>query len=337
MLRLRTRSASYKHYHQNTRTGSIIGDASGSSVRESFYDHDPGPGSCDHVELPLCSCTAAASDESRFVISGQPLGPTDIVELEKQVYKHLYQLNWDKLPTSNQAGIIQILAEMDETLDLLLGQSLSYGAFRWGVKPLLSDLKAAGNTLKKLSQDLSDFYYADEYIVPVRSNVVHPTSNWFIGGEGLAYIRQSGRADMSFQHPGAILLDRLGFHPDIATAWDLVPYSFVLDYIYPISDYLESFRLGGWVKAIFLVGWLTIKWDLKLTIYNSDPAYRLVMNPFSSLIGNYSRFQRWPIMATLTPPPAGDLPVLERPTLREAFDTAYLAAQRAKIPGLSRL
>jgi len=51
------------------------------------------------------------------------------------------------------------------------------------------------------------------------------------------------------------LLDTIGFHPDLNTAWDLIPYTFLINDAFAVADALDSLWPRGWVRSIPLHGW----------------------------------------------------------------------------------
>lgn len=174
-------------------------------------------------------------------------------------------LNWKKLESSSDFGLIQALAELDDSVAIFtrrFWQQLSYGSLTWGVMPFLSDLQALIDQAQSLARRVGGdpMQYEEQvnstYTVPVVFAAGNGT--W----EGTLELDVTTRHTGVVTLPGAGILegfDRLGFHPDVATAWDLVPLSFVVDYLLPIGDVLERFSDRGWVKAVNFTGWQTHK------------------------------------------------------------------------------
>lgn len=117
--------------------------------------------------------------------------------------------------------------------------------------PFVNDLKNILELVKNLGDDISasnyEFKTGFKKSIPDTYNV-----------EGT--ILTQGTVDLSVNHEAAIWLDRLGFHPDIGTAWDLVPLSFVVDWILPVGDFLSSLHTRGWVRQVRFNGWRSIKY-----------------------------------------------------------------------------
>jgi hypothetical protein len=204
--------------------------------------------------------------------------------------KAINSLNWGKLPTSTSTGLIQLIAEFDDTVATFTKKfwsSLSYGSFKWGVMPLISDLMGIANALKNLNQALDSFKYHDTMEVDLTQPAPSSGVGFYIAS-GTAKVTKNGKGDISFQHPGAIALDRLGFHPRLSTAWDLVPLSFMVDYILPIGEMLSSYESSGWIGAVYFKGWLTIKAEYFTVNYNF--AASSVTCPPASV----KQFFRWP-------------------------------------------
>lgn len=290
---------------------------------EEFFSESSYPGSCacTHWKADSLNIRTVAPNGSVETFIGHPADPC-LNSLLSQVQESLYALNWDKLPTSTGAGLIQLIAEFDDTVaafTLKFWRSLSYGSFTWGVLPLVSDLKAIGKALSNLNKALEDFNYADSFDV----NLTSPQNTDGVSfriQSGTATVRKSGRGDISFQHPGALALDKLGFHPGLATVWDLVPLSFLIDYILPIGDFLSSYETSGWVQAIWFKGWVTIDATYQVVFDHTYPGYT----------GNYptasvTTFIRFPYIGTLTEVPhRSDPPGLALPTLKQLFDLLYV-------------
>lgn len=238
------------------------------------------------------------------------------------------RLNWGKIPSSSQFGLIQFFAELDDTLLLFTKRfwsQLNYGSFTWGVLPFLNEVQSLVKTVDYLGRNISAFDYEDEYTrtIPVKDYI--PTPGWSYSGTIQARYRLTGKADISFQHPGSILLDRLGFHPDLSTAWDLVPLSFVVDWLLPIGDYLESLRGGGWVKTAFFTGWQTVKADISAVATHTE-----LDRPTSDC--SYTVFSRTPSSIPLFVPQTPDkVPDLKLPNFRQLFNMIYLAGLGRKL------
>lgn len=129
---------------------------------------------------------------------------------------NINSLNWQKLATSNKAGLLQNLAELDDTVAMFgskLLKSASYGGYKWGWAPLLSDVAAVNDTVNKVKQfppglpqpydDTNDFTVKRYFGDPKEPGTRLVT--W----------------DVSVRHKGSVTVDNnllsyydfLGFHP----------------------------------------------------------------------------------------------------------------------------
>lgn len=226
-------------------------------ISETFNDRVPGPCECFHELYPLQFRDYIYNGKT-YQVYGQPWSMYN--DIQPLVSDKLYSLNWAKLPSSTQAGLIQIIAEIDDTIamfSLKFLRQLSYGAVTWGVMPFVSELIAVTKAVINLAQNLRLVEYEDEYSFNVSTPKVLV---------GLHYrqtvakvvVHRNGVIDMESIDPILKILDYIGLHPDLATAWDLVPLSFVVDYLLPIGNFLESFR-SGWVQAVYFKGWVSWK------------------------------------------------------------------------------
>lgn len=238
------------------------------------------------------------------------------------------KLNWGKLPTSTEFGLIQMFAELDDSLALFtkrFWKQLSYGSFTWGVLPFVSEMKGLLEGIANLGKNTADFEYGDIHEQSVAYDRWVPApGNAMTGTLDLKFSNQ-GRADISFQDGASQWLDRLGFHPDLNTAWDLVPLSFVLDWFLPVGSFLDSLRSDGWVKVAVFNGWQSCKWTWKGTFYDTN------VTPNPSCPFEVSGYTRYPSSTILTVPTKVDIPSLTEPTRLQMFNTAYIAANMAGV------
>lgn len=295
---------------------------------EYISDSVPGPCSCLHY-----SYDAGLDFRSRVTNVSQPAfsccenfkPATNYTDVLDSIAPRLNSLEWNRLPSSTELGLIQLFAEIDDTIALFtrrFWQQLSYGSFTWGVVPFVSDLVATAEAVSNLAENISSFAYETSERLPVELRVPWgPTSHEDCTGS--CTVRRTGLGDISFQHFGSRALDWLGFHPDLATAWDLIPFSFVVDYLLPIGDYLESFRQGGWVQTMVFTGWLTIKCDVSIT-HKFYGSWALPYEATSRL----RMFSRSSVSDVLVVQPNTEGINFEMPSLREMFNMLYLLIGR---------
>jgi len=174
------------------------------------------------------------------------------------------ELDWSHLPTSSKFNALVIALEFDDNINAIqraMKHDLDVGTIAYGFVPLISDLEALYNAAKRLTanfvlQDQPSYY--DRTPVSIDTGMV-PN----IGREKLTgSILFSGKIEYP-SSPILGVLDSVGFHPDLATLWELIPLSFLVDAILPIGDFLESFRQGGWVKAVYFQGRRTFKGEFE--------------------------------------------------------------------------
>jgi len=218
---------------------------------------------------------------------------------------------------------------MDQTVamfGLRFWQSLNYGAINWGILPLISDVKAILRIIANLETNLRDFAYKTSTKEDHDFDVTQGGDR-FHGTQYCTY-HYIGRGDLGVGREAQILLDRLGFMPDIATAWDLIPFSFVVDYLFPVGDYLESFRAGGWVRSFTFHGWLSCT----RVVAGTWSAYESTPMPVSAEY-KYRTYDRWAVsnyfLSTAT---EVNEPTLKLPSFRQMFNMWWLfnEARRAR-------
>lgn len=243
--------------------------SSGSYTTEYFAESSyPGSNNCYHYRFkPYTGFYVVAGGYPHYWENTTHLLPRPDSEfgtgmpLSAKGHRAMTALNWEKLPTSSKFGILQFLAELDDTLKtftLKFWKSLSYGSFTWGVLPLVQDVQAVSETIANLSAGIGKLVpYEDEIKFHDTVDLVGVYDTYTCNSD--VTVRQSGF--VSYPDGTEILqsYDSFGFHPDLSTAWDLVPLSFVVDYLLPVGDWLDSLRHKGWCRTMNFSGWSTIR------------------------------------------------------------------------------
>lgn len=181
-----------------------------------------------------------------------------------------HSLNWKKLTSSNEAGLLQNLAELDDTVAMMtvgIAKSMSYGGYQWGWKPLIADSLAVIDVVKRCAK------FPPGAPQPyVDSNVITKVVN--IGGPGLfadatVTVKRTEKLDGFVTVPLDILsyYDFLGFHPKPSLIWDLIPLSFAIDWFLPIGDMIAQMEPAqGWVKSVSFTGWKMVTHEYTETV-----------------------------------------------------------------------
>lgn len=251
-----------------------------------------------------------------------------VAALRQFLTSQLTAVGWDTLPSSTDFGLLQFLAELDDTLLLFSKRfwaSLTYGSFTWGVLPFVSDLKAILETVAELSHYLNSLQYEDDINIAVDLPVdIYPPEYHFLIYKGDARVRKSGTLHFGNMSKQALFwLDAIGFHPDLATVWDLVPLSFVVDWLLPVGDFLSSLHQRGWVKSVAFKGWVTWKFTGTFSerISSSHPAAS-PQTLFSGVKVDY--FERWFVDGVMPVYTSSDEIDFDLPTIKELFNIFYI-------------
>lgn len=256
--------------------------------------------------------------------------PTDWRLLNRVVAAVPPVLPWDKLPSSSRFSLIQFFAELDETLLLFTKKflkNISYGSFTWGVMPFISDIQAVLETIENLSVDLNDFPFEATSSIEVNLDRLSDDAPdcRLTGSHHIV-----GRASVPTGAELRILLDRLAFHPDLATAWDLIPLSFVIDYFLPIGDQLQSLVNRGWINQVDFTGWRSLKLFGKGGI--SAPPRQNISVFYLPPEDNIQIYFRDRIDSSVPVDiyPPNDSEWLQLPSFTQLFNTLYIILSRRK-------
>lgn len=132
--------------------------------------------------------------------------------------------------------------------------------YQWAALPLLSDLKSLYNSVQSTynGQFARELEMLNGKRTTRRFQVNRETRSYRF--EGSAVLQGRVIVDPNSMPSSAggsplnslkILLDELGVHPDLRTVWDIVPLSFVVDYLIPVGDTLEKVHPRGWFSPQF--------------------------------------------------------------------------------------
>lgn len=234
-------------------------------------------------------------------------------------------LNWDKLPTSSKFGLIQLLAELDESI-LIFGRkfwrSLTYGSFTWGVLPFVSEINQILKSVVRLATDTDGKHpYEDSIILDASGQATAlGKQNWELIGTA----RLSGSVKFDITDVRS-LLDFVGFQPSLSTAWDLIPLSFLVDYLIPVGSVLDRFSNKGWVTSLYFEGWQTLKYTVRYGCsrkeHGMNPNYHVDNTGFNHVKTYFERnFIKEQVVVDQQDGPA----VFEFPSFTELFNLLYV-------------
>jgi len=197
-------------------------------------------------------------------------------------------------------------------LNYELGPAEFWLSLQYGWRPLLSDIFGA---IDALNSDWSDY--------PPLLSVIR-TRTWNKPDQPVGAIRTKGQVKMGcevklyYQIDNDLIhfLGSLGLTNPALIAWELVPFSFVLDWFVPIGTWLEA--LGAKHLGISYVGgYMTTFANADFTAEFSDGAY-LVGTP-ETLLVNYRCMQR--VRYTVMP--------LAIPYIKSGWSTSHLISALA--------
>lgn len=229
-------------------------------------------------------------------------------------------VRWEDLPTSSKFGIIQFFAELDSTLAMFtyrFWRRLNYGSLTWGVMPFVFEISAILETIRNFQENLESI----EYERSRKFNLRRRITDLPFGFDLEVVQRLQGTVFLAGLDEAALWLDRLGFHPDIGTAWDLVPLSFMVDWFFPVGGYLSRLYDRGWVDHVPFQGWVSTKFSGTTTVGTAFQSSYL-LDPYGPVkVKGYARdFVKLELPVETR---SKDLS-LDLPTLSQVFNTFYL-------------
>lgn len=282
------------------------------------------------IKRLVCHSAAPHID---FVYTGAPLSIKQIVSYA--------DISFDFMK-NNDFEIIPFIWELDETLatfSLDFIKNFSYGAYNWGVNPLIMDLKGLYSTVMDLFGGINLPRAIDEFNRGVKVFDINLPYPFSINRKSVSFIRGSvNSGNLKLKTYGgisthlpdlndtqmalAIFLDEIGFHPDLSTIWSLVPLSFVLDYFFPAAEYIDMLHPRGWFTPKYYVnGSFVISGNLNVVLEKNALSSFWTKLPPQKVKYKY-RSERGGLDSILT----GQTPPItwKAPSLLQVFNTAYI-------------
>lgn len=272
---------------------------------------------------------------NELYIVSQYVPVIDTSPFETEAYKLKNSLDRPALQTSSKFGLLQNIAELDDTIanfTIKYWKSVkiheSYAAVKWGTLPMVSDLR---NMLKQVQKIGSVISTSGSY-----ESVRNVGGGYTYQAEGETFridytttVRQSGVASLPESQLTQGWLDYFGLHPDLKTAWDLVPLSFVVDWFVPVSKFLDAFKEQGWVTSALFDGCISTKTTFSISHVSSASGFFP-----QGMRTNGKIYKREKVQASLSVLPDDFEAVNNRlanlydkpPTLTNVADAVYLGA-----------
>jgi hypothetical protein len=229
--------------------------------------------------------------------------------------------------------LIPFLADWDSTMAMFTKKylrDLSHGAVEWGIAPFIRDCfalisslrslisKFPGSTCSTVTRQRPLIYSRPYSSILEESDEVGVVTSVDGSTRVHGYVVKWAPKLDSLLDKLAFLLDKLGVHPDLSTAWDIVPLSFLVDYFLPIGDLLESLHPRGWQDpSSHFTGFITHKMFAQTAGYRNRSGFRFVELPCTWKYYSRTYVINYPIRISKTP-------AFSTPSLKELFNTAYL-------------
>lgn len=127
----------------------------------------------------------------------------------------------------------------------------------FGWKPLVSDVYAATNVLQDVNLDLFNVFTASgngSYSL-VKNEPWYYQSKWWVSNLNLqASFGCRYRVKANVSSPNSLKANQLGLTNPATVAWELIPFSFLVDWFLPVSRFLESYTdlVGFTIKEVQL-------------------------------------------------------------------------------------
>lgn len=165
-------------------------------------------------------------------------------------------------------GWAPLVSDIQDTIDVLEHRDLEAKVFR-----IVG--RARGEWSDYESSNYSSIYYHREY-----SNLTFEH-------------RLRLQADVIISNPNLYLANRLGLVNPAAVLWEIVPFSFVVDWFIKVGSWLENFT--SWIGLEIVESWATysIRGKLHYTGINYDQKTRLQVMSYKEFTAEHYYLKRW--------------------------------------------
>lgn len=197
-------------------------------------------------------------------------------------------------------------------------------ALQYGWQPLLQDVYNSCETVRQAWNDNGSLFSskASAHASPGKISVIR---NRFVGWGPRFKVESTsrevrGNASVTYGVSSNIgsSLSQLGITNPASLAWELLPYSFVVDWFIPIGPFLE--RLDYHNGLVFKHGWLSIqtRQGARQRLEDTSVQYQNVSSTFSGASGNGEAF-------LFTREALSGFPAVPPPRIKDPFSLAHVA------------
>lgn len=203
---------------------------------------------------------------------------------------------------------------------------------QYGIKPLISDVEGMAVHLAKMQFKLPTLKSV-AHKEAKKTQVFHTQPTTLAGAGSVTIVVEKKTtvkyvAEYEIQHPTVSAFSKLGLTNPAQLAWELIPFSFVVDWFLPIGDYLTNLSSGEGIKLTN--HYKTITKSCTVTVigqYNGDAGgWRYSGTPFSQ------RFKKF----TMTREILTALPSVPLPQFKDPVSAGHIANAVALLRQLKR-
>lgn len=137
--------------------------------------------------------------------------------------------------------------------------------FSFGWSPIASDLYKLGNEI------MPPIFFADVSASYVEEQSIKTTPFGYTGGYS-GMVKLKAFCQVSMSDPFASSASQIGLTDPLDTAWELVPWSFAVDWIWPLGDYLSQINMFSGLKVVSSSLTIRQTGDGNLTYTSPGPA-----------------------------------------------------------------
>lgn len=212
----------------------------------------------------------------------------DIFDRHARLYEDLSLLN----AGLEASEIPQLLGSIGESLTQTLRTLRNRNFLEWqfGMSPVINDLFTLAENLRRVMEVSNDRQsmggrprrFSLNRALPINGTpfieFVGGSSNCDLHGTfSYAKLRATGSIIVTYPEVSTALmdlyelLDCFGIHPDLGTVWDASAFSWLIDWVVPVGDAIESLHRRGWTNPnVYVTGSLSAKVSANFKAYSAD-------------------------------------------------------------------
>lgn len=241
-----------------------------------YYSGNPQHAGMPDLQVKLGNTLVSQANQAKIGFLSEAAEAKETVEGIGKVAMRIYRAAKATRQGQFEKALSLLGVNLKDKRDLLKTPSDFWLAYQFGVKPLVS-------LVNELNEVKSEGFQPQPTKITAKESINWTTVQY--GSDGFMKIKVTSEhthvlragAVFSFENPSDRFKNDYGFDNPVTALWQIVPYSFLIDYFLPVGDWLDvNF---SYIKPIFSLGWKTTVTKTTVTVQvigatDDAPQYR---------------------------------------------------------------